>query len=107
MNRTNHDKEGSDMKIKEVKRLHDAGIIESLRAVRSPSKPKDWYIQIVFDNSSLERPQKPFLLHNSLGEDKMFRRLNTLLGEIESITGEFYQQIEFERAIDAQGDMFL
>ncbi len=95
------------MKIKEVKMLHEAGVISCLIAIRSPSKPRDWLIQIVFDDASLEKPQRPVLLHNSLGEAKVFRRLNTLLGEIESITGEFYQQVEFERAIDVQGDMFL
>lgn len=94
------------MKIKEVKVLHDAGVISCLKATRSLSKPKDWYIQIVFDDSALDKPYKPVYLQNSLGENKMFRRLNTLLGEIESITGVQYQEIEFNRPAEVQGDMF-
>ncbi len=94
------------MKIKEVKRLYDAGVIDCLKATRSLHNPKDWYVQIVFDDSAIEKPHRPVLLHNSLGENKMFRRLNTLLGEVESITGEKYREIEFGKAVEAQGDLF-
>lgn len=94
------------MKVKEAKSLYKAGVISSLSAYRSFSKPDDWYIKVRFDDD-VENIATRLFITNSLGEDKVYKRLNTLLGEIESITGEFYHELIMGDTIEAQREMFL
>ena len=93
------------MKVKEAKNLYEAGVIFGFNAYRTPSKPDEWFIRVDFDDA-IERPKQQVFITNSHGENKVFKRLNTLVREVQMLTGEFYQELLISGSSDLQQDMF-
>lgn len=71
----------SYMKIKQAKEYFEDGVITGFDAVRDPLKPGGWLLAISGHNG------KSWTLQTALGEARSFAKLDTLIGEIESITG--------------------
>jgi hypothetical protein len=69
------------MKIKQAKEYYEDGVITGFDAVRDPLKPGAWLLVIGGRNG------KSWTFQTSIGEDRSFAKLDTLIGEIESITG--------------------
>jgi uncharacterized protein YecA (UPF0149 family) len=72
---------GEIMKIKQAKEYFEDGVITGFDAVRDPLKPGAWILSISGKNG------KNWTFQTALGETRSFAKLDTLVGEIESITG--------------------
>jgi len=68
------------MNIKKAREYFELGVIQSLEALRSPMS-SGWLIQI---NG---REGQSWVMQTALGSDKIYASLDTLMGEIEGITG--------------------
>ena len=68
------------MKVKQAKEYFELGIITGLDAVRDPMG-KGWLLVVV------GKEGRSWTLQTAKGESKTFSSLDTLVGEIEAITG--------------------
>lgn len=69
------------MKIKEAKEYFTLGVLTGFDAVRDPVALNSWNLQISGKEGRL------WVLETAKGTDKSFASLDTLIGEVESITG--------------------
>jgi len=69
------------MKIKQAKEYYDDGMITGFDAIRDPMVPGGWLLVIVGLNG------KSWTLQNALGEPRSLAKLDTLVSQVEAITG--------------------
>lgn len=69
------------MKIKQAKEYFDDGMITGFDAVRDPLNPGGWLLVVNGRNG------RSWTFQTALGEDRSFSKIDTLIGQIESITG--------------------
>ena len=69
------------MKIKEVKEYFELGVITGFDAMRDPHVSESWILSIS------GKEGRSWVLETAKGHIKLFSSLDTLAGEIESITG--------------------
>lgn len=70
------------MKIKQAKELNDFGVLKGFDAVRDPmSEAGGWLLAIEGKDG------KCYTLETSMGQPKVFSKLETLISDVESITG--------------------
>lgn len=71
------------MNIKKAKEYFELGVLTGFDAVRDPLKPGNWMLVIS------GKEGRSWTLHTALGKgkEKTFASLDTLVGEIEEITG--------------------
>ena len=72
---------GEIMKIKQAKEYFEDGMITGFYAVRDPMVPGGWLLVIDGKNG------KSWTFQTALGGPRSFSKLDTLIGQIESITG--------------------
>ena len=68
------------MKVKQAKEYYELGILTGFYAVRDPMTT-GWLLEVV------GKQDRSWTLQTAKGEPKTFSSLDTLVGEIESITG--------------------
>ena len=68
------------MNIKKAREYFDLGVIQSFEVLRSPMS-SGWLIQVV------GREGQTWVIQTALRSDKIYASLDTLIGEIENITG--------------------
>ena len=69
------------MKIKQAKEYYSLGILTGFDAVRDPLKPGNWMLVVIGEEG------RSWTLATATGEVKSFAKLDTLVGEVESIAG--------------------
>ena len=69
------------MKIKQAKEYYEDGMITGFDAVRDPMVSGCWLLVIVGHNG------KSWTLQNAFGEPRSLAKLDTLVGQVEAITG--------------------
>ena len=69
------------MKIKQAKEYYDDGMITGFDAVRDPLSVDGWILVISGKND------RSWTFQTALGGARVFSRLETLVGQIEAITG--------------------
>ena len=72
---------GEFMKIKQAKEYYDDGMITGFDAVRDPLSVDGWLLVISGKND------RSWTFQTALGEARSFAKLETLVGQIEAITG--------------------
>ena len=72
---------GEFMKIKQAKEYFEDGMITGFDAVRDPLVPGGWLLCIVGRND------RSWTFQTALGQDRSFSKLDTLIGQVEAITG--------------------
>lgn len=73
---------GEFMKIKQAKDYYEDGVITGFDAVRDPMVPGGWLLVIC------GKQGKSWTFQTALGEPRSFSRLDTLVGQVEAITGQ-------------------
>ena len=68
------------MNVKQAREYFEMGVIAGFEVVRVPMS-KDWLLSVV------GRDGKSWILQTALKQDKAFSSLDTLISEIEGITG--------------------
>lgn len=69
------------MKLKQAKEYYEDGMITGFDAVRDPMVSGGWLLAISGKNG------KSWTFQTALGEPRSFSKLDTLVGQIETITG--------------------
>lgn len=69
------------MKIKQAKEYYELGVITGFDAVRDPLKPGNWLLAIS------GKEGRSWTLQTAHTGDKSFAKMDTLIGEVEDITG--------------------
>jgi hypothetical protein len=69
------------MKIKQAKEYYNDGMITGFDAVRDPLTAGAWLLVL---NGKADRS---WTFQTALGKDRSFSKIDTLIGEVESITG--------------------
>lgn len=72
---------GEFMKIKQAKEYFEDGMITGFDAVRDPLTPGGWLLVVNGRNG------RSWTFQTALGEDRSFSKIDTLIGQIEAITG--------------------
>jgi hypothetical protein len=80
MNASKQYNERNKMNIKQAREYFEMGVIAGFEVVRSPMS-ESWLLQVV------GRAGKSWILQTALKQDKAFSSLDTLISEIEGITG--------------------
>lgn len=75
-------RKGEFMKIKQAKEYYEDGMITGFDAVRDPMVQGGWLLVIV------GKQGKSWTFQTALGEPRSFSRLDTLVGQVELITGQ-------------------
>ena len=70
------------MKIKQAKEYYEDGMITGFDAVRDPMVSGGWLLVIS------GKQGKSWTFQTALGEPRSFSRLDTLVGQVEAITGQ-------------------
>ena len=69
------------MKLKAAKDYYEMGVLTGFDAVRDPMVPGAWLLAIS------GKEGHSWTLRTALGKDKSFSSLDTLIGQVEEITG--------------------
>ena len=69
------------MNIKQAKEYYELGILTEFYAVRGPLTPRGWLLVVA------RTDERNWTLKTALGKDKVFASLDTLIGEVEEISG--------------------
>lgn len=69
------------MKIKQAREYFELGVITGFDAVRDPLKPGNWLLVIS------GKEGRSWTLNTAKNEERSFASLDTLIGDIEDITG--------------------
>jgi len=69
------------MNIKQAKEYYELGIVTGFSVIRDPLTPRGWLLVVV------GKDERNWTLKTALGKDKVFASLDTLIGEIEEISG--------------------
>lgn len=69
------------MKIKQAKEYFEDGMITGFDAVRDPMVPGGWLLSITGKNG------RCWMLETALGEPRSFAKIDTLIGQVEDISG--------------------
>jgi hypothetical protein len=69
------------MKLKQAKEYFDLGVLTGFDAVRDPLRPGSWLLSISGKDG------RNWTLQTALGHERSFSSLDTLIGQVEDITG--------------------
>ncbi|WP_121169295.1 hypothetical protein [Nitrosovibrio sp. Nv6] len=69
------------MNIKQAKEYYELGVLTEFSALRDPLTPRGWLLVVS------GKDERSWTLKTALGKDKVFASLDTLIGEVEDISG--------------------
>lgn len=69
------------MKVKQAKEYYELGVLTGFHAVRDPLAKGQWLLVVV------GKDERSWTLQTALGKEKSYAKLDTLVDEIEAISG--------------------